>query len=39
MKFMVIAGIYGGLGAFLWAGIYFGSKWIDKTLGVKPSPD
>lgn len=39
MQHLVIIGLIAGCGLFLWAGIHFGSKWIDRKLGVWPPID
>lgn len=39
MKYLIMAGIFGGTGGMIWAGTYFGGRWIDKMLCVRPPLD
>lgn len=39
MKYLAMFGIIGGTGSVIWLGIHFGSRWIDKMLGVQPPFD
>lgn len=39
MKYLAMFGIIGGTGTLIWLGIHFGSRWIDRTLGVHPPLD
>lgn len=36
MDSVIVGAIIGGTAAFLWVGIHFGSKWVDKMLHFKP---
>lgn len=38
LEALSVIALFGGTGAFIWAGLHFGSKWIDKKLHYHP-PD
>lgn len=37
--YLIAIGVIGGCSTFIWAGIHFGSRWIDKMLCVPPPLD